>query len=121
MSRLSHCQHCALGKNRASYTGPLLEVVGGIESSAKELFVGASALAKLSRLTAFFSAGNQTLEMEGSEVGGHTSLATQPREQASPGRKTKWQVSLIIAKLASNVSTALNNIGTRISEGLAEV
>eukprot|EP00808_Paulinella_micropora_P029729 g55169.t1 len=44
-----------------SYTAPLLEVVGGIESSAKGLFVGARALAKLSRLAAFFSAGNQRL------------------------------------------------------------
>eukprot|EP00808_Paulinella_micropora_P005699 g56580.t1 len=44
-----------------------LEVVGGSESSAKGLFVGARALAKLSRLAAFFSAGNQRLEMEGSE------------------------------------------------------
>eukprot|EP00808_Paulinella_micropora_P000369 g41220.t1 len=61
-----------VGKNRqsVSYTTPLLEVVvGGIESSAKGLFAGARALAKLSRLAAFFSAGNQRLEMEGSEVG----------------------------------------------------
>eukprot|EP00808_Paulinella_micropora_P023092 g78683.t1 len=65
-----------VGKNRpsVSYTAPLLEVVGGIESSAKGLFVGAKALAKLSRLAAFFSAGNQSLAMEGSEVGGRVCL-----------------------------------------------
>eukprot|EP00808_Paulinella_micropora_P002011 g28998.t1 len=42
-------------KEQTVYTAPLLEVVGGIESSAKGLFVGSRALAKLSRLAAFFS------------------------------------------------------------------
>ena len=55
-------------------TAPVLGVAGGIESSVKGLFVGARVFAKRSRLAAFFSAGNEWLEMEGSEVGGHVCL-----------------------------------------------